>query len=430
MRRVPSDLEGHYSNPVIRKSLKTTDLAEAQMRRDAMEVADEAYWTTLRLEGRSTDLDQRKYEAASQRAKALSYKYMTAEELASSASVEDLVSRIEYLTSTKSTKKADADALLGRIEKPSVGLNDAFRVVVNEVQATALRAKDDEGRSDWLKGKQRSIDLFVELYGDLPIEEISRDIGRQFFNYWKERVLGADGNPVTGNYANRHLGNIRTLLNEYWGHLGEDHDNPLEGFSFSNKRKSKRLPFRVEQICDNFLRPGAFQHMNREARLALYMLIETGARLSEIVTLQPEDFRLDDEFPHVLVFEREGRGVKTSNSNRIIPLVGVSLEAAKLAAAGGGFPHYRVRRKGLSATLGKFCRENNFFETGQSVYSLRHSFEDRMKEARIDVEMRKYLMGHDIDRQEYGSYASLKFKWEAVKSIELPFDAAIFSDIS
>ena len=78
---------------------------------------------------------------------------------------------------------------------------------------------------------------------------------------------------------------------------------------------------------------------------------------------------------------------------------------------------------------GKFCRENGFFEERQSVYSLRHAFEDRMKEADIDVEMRKYLMGHAQDRQEYGAYASLKKKWEAVSAIELSYDTAIFDNI-
>ena len=51
-----------------------------------------------------------------------------------------------------------------------------------------------------------------------------------------------------------------------------------------------------------------------------------------------------------------------------------------------------------------------------------------MKEADIDVEMRKYLLGHSIDRQEYGEYASIKKKWQIAKKLELPFDGAVLRD--
>ena len=429
VRRVPVDLVAHYGDPLIRKKLKTSDLAEARLRRDKMEAADDAYWDDLRLEGKASDQATRRYHAACNRALAMSYKYLPANELAETADLSELIKRIKDVSTSAKVDKAEADALLGRVDMPAVRLMDVFKVVKDEVRAEEIGKKDKEAKTDWEKGKLRSIEMFVEMYGDLPIDQIDRSVGRQFYNHWKDRVIGVKGDAVTGNYANRHIGNLRSILNDYWDHLGEDHDNPFSGFSFSNKSRSKRKPLDVEQISRLFLQPGAFQNMNREARLILYMLIETGARLSEIATMDAEDFVLDGDYPHILIFERDGRGVKNNNSNRIVPLVGVSLEAAKLAKDDGGFPHYRPCRKSLSTALNKFCRENGFFEEGQSVYSLRHTFEDRMKEADIDGEMRKYLMGHAIDRQEYGAFASLKKKWEAVKAIELPYNDEIFKGI-
>lgn len=52
-----------------------------------------------------------------------------------------------------------------------------------------------------------------------------------------------------------------------------------------------------------------------------------------------------------------------------------------------------------------------------------------MKEAGVSDEMRRYLMGHEIDREIYGKFGSLKLKQQAVKLIELPFDPSALSDI-
>ncbi|WP_319528954.1 DUF6538 domain-containing protein [uncultured Cohaesibacter sp.] len=430
VRRVPIDVAHHYSDAscTIRKSLKTDDLAEARIRRDALEEADNAYWVSLRLDGKASDATERRYEAAVKRAAALSYRYAPASDLLPGAEINQLIERLKVIGGEKGAERAVNTALLGRLDRPPVTLQDAFQVICDEVHADYLNAKDEEGRTDWLKGKQRSIDLFVSLYGDKPIDEIDRETARKFFNYWKERITKGD-ETVTGGYANRHIGNLRKLLSDYWAHLGEDHENPFDGFSFLNKRKSKRRPFSEEEIKALFLKPGKFCDLNREARFIILMMVETGARLSELATLRKQDFILDHDYPHVLIEERDGRSVKTDNSNRIMPLVGVALEVAKVVANEDGFPHYRTRRKTLSSTVNKFFRDHKFFpaDSGKSAYSLRHSYEDRMKEADIDVEMRKYLLGHSIDRQEYGEYASIKKKWQIAKKLELPFDGAVLA---
>lgn len=430
VRRVPTGLEAHYSGVLVRRSLKTSDLAEARLRRDAHEEADEAYWSELRLGGLSASTAERRYNVAVKRASALRYEYKSAIDLAAHGELSDILARIEELSGLSNPKKVDADALLGRVDEPDVKLMDAFKVLCDEIRADYLSAKDEEGRKVWEQTKLRSINTFIDLYGDRPINDIDRDLARKFFNHLKDRITGQSGKQITGNTAKRYMGDIRSLLEDYWKHVGEDRQNPFAGFSFADKRKKRRLPLRVDQIDNLFLTPGAFQKTKRESRLLVYMMIETGARLSELATLRAEDFRLDHDVPHFLIYEREGRSLKTENSNRIMPLCGVALEAAKLVKEDDGFPHYRPRRKTLLSALNKFCRENGFFETGQSVYSLRHSFEDRLKDAHVDAEMRKYLMGHGIGREEYGGYGSMELKQDAIQRIVRPFDPAIIADIS
>jgi integrase len=112
------------------------------------------------------------------------------------------------------------------------------------------------------------------------------------------------------------------------------------------------------------------------------------------------------------------------SSIRRIPLVGVALEVMKKFP--NGFPSYKENENNFSSTAGKFFRENKLFPTKkQVIYSLRHTFEDRMKEARIDDELRNILMGHTVDRPKYGSGGSLKLYQEEMMKIVFPFDPAI-----
>jgi integrase len=116
--------------------------------------------------------------------------------------------------------------------------------------------------------------------------------------------------------------------------------------------------------------------------------------------------------------------VKTVSSVRRIPLLGVALEAMKHHP--DGFPRYRDSGNALSAVVNHFLRQNSLQPTGkETLYSFRHTFEDRMKEARIDDELRKILMGHTIDREKYGSGGSLKLYHEELMKMVYPFDPSI-----
>ena len=52
-----------------------------------------------------------------------------------------------------------------------------------------------------------------------------------------------------------------------------------------------------------------------------------------------------------------------------------------------------------------------------SLYSLRHSFEDRMLKAGIDYRIRKDLMGQRLSGEEYGEGASLDQAAKLLKPI-------------
>lgn len=72
----------------------------------------------------------------------------------------------------------------------------------------------------------------------------------------------------------------------------------------------------------------------------------------------------------------------------------------------------------FSAPMNKHLRAKGLFpEPGQSVYSLRHSFQDRLINANVLDRIQTQLMGHKFDRSEYGVGADLTKKREILKGL-------------
>jgi len=128
--------------------------------------------------------------------------------------------------------------------------------------------------------------------------------------------------------------------------------------------------------------------LNAEALAIFLVLIETGARPSEICNLIPEHIHLRANVPYISVDFQEERVIKTESSVRDIPLMGVAL--AVMRKFSSGFPRYRDKEDTLSATLMKHLRAKKLLpSSAHRVYSTRHSFEKRMLEAGVGVGFRE-----------------------------------------
>ncbi len=168
---------------------------------------------------------------------------------------------------------------------------------------------------------------------------------------------------------------------------------------------------------------GALDGLNEDARFVLYVMIETGLRPSEIVNLQVNTIILNAPIPHVRIMA-DGRRLKTEDSEREIPLVGVALKA--LALRPHGFPKYRDNATTLSATVNKFMLENKLRPTrDHSVYSLRHSFRDRLVAVETPDSLIDSLMGHKTYKPKYGKGPSLELKLKFLERIALPSPACL-----
>lgn len=429
-RKVPA-LLAHLDEraPVVRASLKTRDLALARKKRDMLAAADDALWASL-VAGAGGDQARLRFQAARKRVEALDYTFHEARWFTRPESLDDLLSRLDTIVA-RGLPDTVAEPLLGTIDMPRVGVQAAFDLYCDEIVADELVSKSRPQREQWKKVKQRAVANFIRLAGDKAMDEITIDDAKKVYRYWLGRIAPKDGRPTaSASSGNRDLGNMRVLYESYFRHMGEARrENPFDGLGFSVRKKRTRPPLPTEWIRDTVMAPGRLATLNDEARGILLILIETGARPSEICNLPESAIRLTHKVPHIAIEGREDpddpREIKTQSSQRLVPLVGVALAAAERHRH--GFPRYRHRENELSATLNKYLRSAKLLPPAgaHTVYSFRHSFEDRMKVAGLDEELRRILMGHAINRPRYGAGGSLEWRRDEMLRIALPFDPTI-----
>jgi integrase len=275
---------------------------------------------------------------------------------------------------------------------------------------------------------ERAIRTFVDVVGDKPLQEISRSDAVAFYKFWLERVSpeGSGEERWSPSSGNRQIEELRKLYREYFDHVHDqpERTNPFRGLSFKEGAKNKRPAFSDDWIQKRFCTSEQLLGLNDEARAILLAMVETGARPSELCNLTQEAIRIDADIPHLAIEERldpeAPRELKSGSSKRYIPLVGVSLEVFR--SFNKGFPRYWEAEENLSATINKYLSKNGLRETPRhSLYSLRHSFEDRMLRAGFDESLRIALFGHKSERPLYGDAGGLEWKRDQLLKIAFPY---------
>ena len=307
-----------------------------------------------------------------------------------------LLERVEKLIGQSGGNKvahvAEVDALLGgtaELSRVPTKVSKAFALYLKDIAFDDQYNKSPRQKYSWEKTKRTSINYFIDLIGDIDMEVITREHVITYRNWWMKRMIASpeSPNPAKPNTANRHIGNMRTLYGTFFKYYGdENRQNPFRNVFFKGETKSSVAPFEDKWVQEKILRAGLFNDLRIELMVMIYVLIETGARMSEICNLMPEDIRLDEAVPYIAIQSRQNRELKTPDSEREIPLIGVALEAMKLCP--DGFEHYRDKGELVSANLMKAFRTRDLLPTPNHViYSLRHFFEKRMLEAGLDYVM-------------------------------------------
>lgn len=410
-RRVPKRYARIEPRTFVWVSLHTDSQTVASVKAGAVWSQMIEAWES-RLAGDTTDADQR-LAAAREMAAVRGFRYLDARAVAKLPG-EDLLARIEAVPDRGgAVDRIEAVALLGGAQGGQVTVTRALALFW-VLAADRIIGKSEDQVRRWRNPRLKAIKNLVAVVGDKAISEITGDDMLDFRGWWLERIESGD---VTANAANKdliHLGDVLKTVNKM-KRLGLV--LPLSDLSFKESEAGKRPPFSKEWIRDKLLAAGALDGLNDQARAIVLAMVNTGARPSELAALTPECIRLDDPVPHISI-QPVGRQLKSKNARRVIPLVGVSLEA--LRAFPEGFPRYRGSSAGLSATVNKFLRSNRLLETdGHSLYGLRHGFEDRLLAAGIDERIRRDLFGHALNRERYGAGATLVHMRDVVQAVAL-----------
>ena len=409
-RRVPSEFQEIEPRKEVWISLKTDSRKRACEKAPAVWDEQIASWTA-RLTGNDGDAAKH-YEAVQNLAASKGVRYLPIDQVLQ-LPVDKLLDRIETIAARNhQPDPVEAAAVLGTKQAPAVTVTRALEEYWSLAKDKTFGKSDDQKRR-WQNPRKKAVRNFVAIVGDKPMNEITADDMLEFRGYWQERIeIGG----LTANSANKdliHLGEVLKTVNKM-KRLGLD--LPLDGLAFKEGEKSERPPFSDDWIRLKLLAPDALMSLNPEARAIFLGMINTGYRPSEAACAAPDQFCLEAEIPHMIIKPREGRAIKNKNSRRVIPLVGVSLEAIK--AFPDGFPTYRDSDATLSATVNKYLRAHQLMESDQHVmYSLRHSFEDRLLRAGVDERVRRDLMGHSLNRERYGQGGGLAFKAKMLQKI-------------
>lgn len=416
VRRVPKAFEAVDPRRPVKLStgiMVRDDRAGAKAARKAkqLEIDLEASWRASA--GHTAQDAALRLDDARARAQALGLPYKPIEDVVR----EDLAEILRRVTALEAGDRrhdpATVAAAVGGVPLPAIMLSGLPGEV--EIAKKAMLSKYSPNQlRKWRNGKVRAIARLVEVVGDKPFDRLSREDAVRFVDWWSERV--ADG-EVVADTANRNLTHITGMISAVARRHRLALDRVFAGLRLEGEASRPRPPFSAWWIVNRLLAPGSLDAMNAEERAILLVMVNTGARPSEIANLRAAHVHLEADIPHVQV-RPDDRVLKTEFSWRDLPLVGVSLQAMRQFP--DGFPRYRDNGDALSAAANKFLEEHGLRETPKhTLYSLRHAFKDRLRETPATDELKDELMGHDTKKPKYGDGHGLHLKLKIVEQIAL-----------
>lgn len=394
-RRVPLDLQEIDPRVYVRSALKTDSKREALQLIGSQNARLESYWKYL-------------IENNLRHHTALWRDFNRPSRLARFLVAGDVTASMPSALSV--TSKASIDGITQLVPMNSAKLSNCLEKYWRFEKPKTLNKSDNQIRK-WKNPRILAIKNLISCIGDKPVATITREDMLSFREWWMERIAREEVTPST---VNKNLVLAKTILECVSDNLKLELDmrHLFRKILLPDDDQIRRLPFESQYIVDTLLNPENLKGLNEQARWVLHAIAETGAGISEQVGLLPEDIILDHEVPHIVIVPRHKKALKTKYRKRSIPLVGYALEAFK--ACPDGFTHYRDRPDALSGVLSSYLRENNLLPTPHhTVYSLRHSFQDRLLSVNAPDRVQADLMGHKFNRPSYGDGASLyqKLHW-------------------
>ena len=223
---------------------------------------------------------------------------------------------------------------------------------------------------------ERNVDYVLEAIGNKDLMDYEPSDGGVFRDWLTEKGLASSS-------VKRVFSTIRAITNLAIAEYGLDMRSPFANVYFPELDDIKeRLPVSPHDIK---LIQRHCRENNDEMRWLLALISDTGMRLAEAAGLALNDIVLDSEIPYINLKPNESRRLKTKQSSRKIPLIGLSLwSAQQVKSEFNGtyaFPRYtksgRCNANSASAALNKWLKQ--IASESVTVHSFRHSLTDRLR---------------------------------------------------
>ena len=353
-RRVPADVRSRFNKDRVIVSLHTRSLPKAQRSAAALSDRLERYWDSIRLEVFHT------------------------RELGLS-----LVQEFE----------ADRSSA-------SVSIEDALN--------SYLRLKGTGRSKTFFQGAARAVGYLTEATSAEELSSLSAADAARF----RDHLIGRG---MTAASVRRVFGTVKAITNLAIREYGLACPNVFANvFLPDDERASIRSPIPDDNIV-------AIQkecvELDDDVRWLVALISDTGMRLAEAAGLLVSDIRLDNEVPHIALRKHPWRSLKTNGSERDIPLVGMSLWAARRIVENQqdfAFPRYTdgsgCNANSASAAINKWLKPR--VPDGCVVHSFRHSLRDRLRRVECPSDIADAIGGWATAGvgQKYGSGYGLEVK--------------------
>jgi integrase len=251
---------------------------------------------------------------------------------------------------------------------------------------------------------ERSCNYLIGLSGNKPLSGYTRQDALQFRDWLVAR--GLTGSSITRNFSY-----LKAVINFALSEYALDIRNPFVGIYHDRSAGVLvRKPIPMEAVRNV---QSECHAIDDDMRWLIALISDTGMRLAEGAGLFKEDFvGLDTDLPYVRVTKHPWRNLKTSSSERHIPLVGEALWAAKRIAEADNesdfaFPRYnrtsQTAANSASAALNKWLKQ--YVPDGCTMHSFRHSMRDRLRAVQCPSDITDQIGGWTTDGvgQGYGS---------------------------
>jgi integrase len=326
-RRVPLDMECHYSSKRIVKSLKTRSKRIALRGSNQISFQLETYWSSI---------------------------------------------RVDQITQ-------------GLVTAPVIKFNstpEGCGYDLVDVKDHYLRLKGMGKDQKFFSMVDRNIRYLIDAIGNRDLTAYNSSDGAKFRDYLSSKGL-------VRSSIKRAFASLRPMINLMIQEYGLDVKNPLANtYMLDEVSTSKRKPIplsairNIQSLC---------VELDDDIRWVVALVSDTGLRLAEACGLERNDIVLEDQVPHIIIRPNGCRSLKTRASERKVPLVGAALWAVTQTIKSFQvpyrkdeqflFPRYtkggKCNANSASAALNKWLK--NYVDDGCVIHSFRHSMRDRLR---------------------------------------------------